>query len=418
MLSQAVRADFGSRALKAATFGLRAASKLSSLIVRGRASDVPVEAARRFLFLQFEPALGWALHGAPVFEAVKLARPDAHVSVACSSPNYEVLLNNPYVDTLVKVTDPRQGWAGFWHAWLEAASLVREHRVDRVVTTAWNKTGRLTALAALSGAGLPLGFSRIPGLYERTAVYDPTKSVAENNLEVVRLLGGAAVANGPQIYCSDDDMREADRLLDRFGLQDGSPVVALVTQTSGLNPSQWYDDRFAEVADELSRRGMRVVFVGSEGQAGPIDQIRAMMTAPSVSLAGLTPIPILAAAMSSFDLAVTLDTGAMHIAWAVGLPSVVVAPAWQLPIEWLPLGRPHMTVLRRNEIWCRHCGEQSCATRECMEETKVSEVVRAAEYQLRRHPPAEHSRQARRARVLNSDHRGSGVLPMSPKSAA
>ncbi len=48
MLSAAFRADLSRWALAGSIFGLRAVSRLSSLLVRGHARDVPLEAARRF----------------------------------------------------------------------------------------------------------------------------------------------------------------------------------------------------------------------------------------------------------------------------------------------------------------------------------------------------------------------------------
>jgi ADP-heptose:LPS heptosyltransferase len=37
-----------------------------------------------------------------------------------------------------------------------------------------------------------------------------------------------------------------------------------------------------------------------------------------------------------------LDTGAMHVGRAVRLPMVVIGPAAESPVEWLPLGHPRM----------------------------------------------------------------------------
>lgn len=389
------------RSVSAATaWGLRAALQLGSTLawrIAGAQASGPPAIGGRFLFLQFEPALGWALHGTPIFAALKKARPDATIIVACSNPNYDVLASNPHIDHLIKLTSPRDG---LLEAWRGAWRISRAYKVDCVVTTAWNRTRRISAMAALLGLGQPIGHSGIPGLYARELSYDSRRSVIENNLDLVRLLGHDPAAHSPEIFCRPDQLAEADALMRRFGLFGEKPIVGIVTQGSGGQPSDWFDERFAHVADRLAEQGCRTVFFGSADQAARIDSIRAAMERPSVSLAGLTSIPVLAGVMASVDLAVTLDTGAMHVGWAVGLPMVVVAPAWQPPIEWLPLDRPSIRILRRNEIWCAHCFKSSCATRECMEETRVPEVVAAALERLSEYPPSDQMRALRREKLI------------------
>ncbi|MHB1960032.1 MAG: glycosyltransferase family 9 protein [Acidobacteriaceae bacterium] len=66
-----------------------------------------------------------------------------------------------------------------------------------------------------------------------------------------------------------------------------------------------------------------------------------------ISLARKTAVATLAALLAQCDLIVSLDTGTFHVARAVGLPSVVIAPAWQSPLEWLPVASERYRVLRR-----------------------------------------------------------------------
>ncbi|MHB1516617.1 MAG: glycosyltransferase family 9 protein [Acidiferrobacteraceae bacterium] len=73
---------------------------------------------------------------------------------------------------------------------------------------------------------------------------------------------------------------------------------------------------------------------------------RAMPDA-GISLARKTAVATLAALLAQCDLIVSLDTGTFHVARAVGLPSVVIAPAWQSPLEWLPVASERYRVLRR-----------------------------------------------------------------------
>jgi ADP-heptose:LPS heptosyltransferase len=175
--------------------------------------------------------------------------------------------------------------------------------------------------------------------------------------------------------------------------ENSAPRAVLVTQGSGTAPTAWFESRFAEVADFLHESlGFRVVFTGSKVDAPAIDRIQKLMRAPSSSLAGRTGISEMAAIMSLCDIGVGIDTGGMHVARSVKLPFVLLAHARDEPHVWLPLNQPQFEILRRNDIWCRNCGKQTCATRECMEEIEVSQVTAAIRRLLQRNQPASESR--------------------------
>ena len=174
-----------------------------------------------------------------------------------------------------------------------------------------------------------------------------------------------------------------------------------VTQTTSYAPKKWPADRFAAVADHVAvRYNVQVAFLGTTKGAPAIDAIRRAMRRDSVSLAGATEIPTLCAVLCRADAAVTLDTGTMHLARAVGLPMVVVAPPWSSPYEWLPLRVPACIILRRDDIPCRVCGSPSCDTHDRMDEIGTAAVIEAVGTLLAEHPPAPDRRRRRVERCL------------------
>ena len=58
----------------------------------------------------------------------------------------------------------------------------------------------------------------------------------------------------------------------------------------------------------------------------------------------------LAAMLALSDLVVSLDTGTMHVGRAVDVPMVVLGPSWQKPLEWLPLDKPNVCILRGEDL--------------------------------------------------------------------
>src|SRR5579859_6339862 len=128
--------------------------------------------------------------------------------------------------------------------------------------------------------------------------------------------------------------------------------------------------------------------------------MRRQLRAPAYSAAGRTDIPRLAALLGLCDLLVTLDTGTMHVGRAVGVPMVVIAPAKNPAHEWLPIGKKHIRILMRKDIPCARCGKTYCATRECMDEIGVPEVVEAIKAHLTEFPPSATERWRRISRRL------------------
>ena len=124
----------------------------------------------------------------------------------------------------------------------------------------------------------------------------------------------------------------------------------------GNAPSRrWEPDRFAELVHRLSKRGERVVVFG-----GPAErQLTARVAGDAaVDLGGQTDLAQLAAGIASCDLLVTNDTGPLHLAAAVGTPTVSLWGAGD-PVVTGPLGAGHR-MLRHPELDCVPCTKNDC----------------------------------------------------------
>src|SRR5262249_14459769 len=145
-------------------------------------------------------------------------------------------------------------------------------------------------------AKLRMGFTNAKELYHRWLEYDRQHSALQNNLKILNLLALDKVDVRPRAFFSNRELDIATKLLAESGLLDGKPIVVLVTQTSGGQPSRWFDERFVAVADHIieSLRA-HILFVGTASEAAAIATIQRQMHHPSLSLAGQTNIPELAA---------------------------------------------------------------------------------------------------------------------------
>jgi ADP-heptose:LPS heptosyltransferase len=121
---------------------------------------------------------------------------------------------------------------------------------------------------------------------------------------------------------------------------------------------------------------------------GPQERALGSQVAGGVALdmAGRTDLPLLAAGLEGCDLVVTNDSGPMHLAAAVGTPTISLWGAGNPEITG-PGGGGHQ-LLRRAELPCVPCEKNTCsrrghgyvldqAERECLRLIEVATVADA-----------------------------------------
>jgi heptosyltransferase-2 len=167
---------------------------------------------------------------------------------------------------------------------------------------------------------------------------------------------------------------------------------ALVGFFPGANAParRWPADRFSELARRIAEAGARLVVMGGPGEAALTARVAAAV--PGVlDTGGRTDLVDLAALLSLCDLVVTNDTGPMHLAGAVGTPTVSLWGASD-PDDVRQVGAPDVRVTGP-PLPCKPCYRNHCVRRgagtllpdaheECMRLIDVDSVVRAVEASL------------------------------------
>ncbi len=344
---------------------------------------------RRFLILEHALALGTAVHATPLLPALRRAVPGCEIAMAASGFGREVFRHNPAIDRMIETVSPlRDVWGA-----------VREMRSARVfggetyavLTPVGNERTKIATQAMASGPGARVGFTVAPAMFRVGLEFDFGLSQIANNLRIVGALGhGAGLpqtategASEPQVFFTEGELRRVQALLADGGVDAARPVSVLVTQTSVTQRKSWRAERFQAAARFLRERyGMQIVFAGAAGEARAIDELRGGLGFATLSVAGRTSITELAALLSVCDVGLTLDTGPMHLGRAVGLPMVIVAPAWSPVLEWLPVGDPRFVILKKLEM-------ERAPDGYVIDEVSVEDVLGALVELLARYPPGE-----------------------------
>lgn len=144
-----------------------------------------------------------------------------------------------------------------------------------------------------------------------------------------------------------------------------------------LPSRRWLPERFAEVGDALAARGLRVVLTGSAAEAPVTSAVLAQMRQPALDLTGRTSLFGFGAVLKRARLVVCNDTGASHVAAAVGTASVVISSGADVA-RWAPLDAQRQRVLWADAP-CRPCGHRVCPfNHECARDVTANQVIDAA----------------------------------------
>lgn len=345
------------------------------------------------LVLEYLLPLGSCLHLTPLYEALR-RRPGLHVTVATRGLALGVLRHSPFVDTLLETPDPLTDLVSSIRS-LRRQLKQRGLRPDCCLTGLPDQRSRIALLALAASSAWRGGFTVHDELYQRPLTPDWSRSQIENNLRLAEMVGCGGPLLEPRIFYTAADVAAARALLAPAHVV-GRPVLLVVSQNSGGQPKGWHLDRWCRTLQHAHQQlGYELVYVGTATESSSIEALRTAAGGAGYSVAGQTTIGQLAALLALADLALTLDTGTMHIGRAVDLPMVVLAPSWQPAQEWLPLGKFNVRILLGKE-------RKDIPPDYQLDEIDAGSAIAALDELTQIYPPSEPARQARLERNLST----------------
>lgn len=122
-----------------------------------------------------------------------------------------------------------------------------------------------------------------------------------------------------------ESLQRAEAMLQRLGARAGAPRIAVGAGASYGSAKCWPPERFAAALNRLvEERDADVILFGTPAEVPVAAAIQAGLCGKVVDLAGKTAIAELPALLARCTTFLGNDSGAMHVAAAVGLPVVAV----------------------------------------------------------------------------------------------
>lgn len=279
----------------------------------------PLSNIQRLLVVKTS-SIGDVIHALPVVQALKDAAPHLTLGWVVRRRCADILTGNPCIDHLYVLPDKP--------SLRDTLQLRRElHSANYEVALDMQGLALSGLVTRLSGAPVRVGWDRNR---EGNALFltHPIVPGKAKDAHEVDLLYGFADALGvhtphpvftPQPYLAAENAAQAEEWLSHLP----KPRIALNVGASRAY-KRWPLENWVQVAQALTQEGRSIVFVGDKTDAETVTQIVPKLSGSFANLAGKTTLRELASVLAVCGLLVSGDSGPMHLAVAVGTPTIAI----------------------------------------------------------------------------------------------
>lgn len=334
------------------------------------------EEVKRILVIKLEK-IGDLVLSIPILRELKSNFPHSYIAILVNDYSKDIVSADSNINEVLLY---KKSIAGLF----KLIKKIQDEYFDLVIDLTGNDKEFIPVLISyLSKAKYTVGLNQSGRGFLHTIKvnYDPKdKPLTELMFDIMKPLGIYSNDIIPRIDVSPDARIFADGIFSKFNIKDNDLMIGI--HPGGYYPSQcWPEIGFAKVADELIKRYAACVFIISGCVEKPIvfKIVESMRNKPQGIINDIT-LQQLMGVISHLDLLICNNSGPLHIATALGIPTVsTMGPT--LPERWRPRGKNHIVI--RKDIACSPCNLGRCRTHECMELITPGDIIAAVEVQLK-----------------------------------
>ena len=336
--------------------------------------------------------VGDAIMALPALRAIRRRHADAHISIVARPYVADIYRDQQVCDELIHY-DPKgehRGWSG--REKLAADLRARRFDVALLLQNAFDAAW----LAWRAQIPQRIGYARdARSLLLTKAIPVPKPGEIPPHekfyyLELLRRAGWLDQLPDERhitLRVPDASRQRAAQILLEAGSRPHAARIAVGAGASYGSAKCWPPDRFAKALNVLlSHTDADVILFGTPGELPVSAAIAAELQRPPINLTGKTSIADLPALLSQCHLFLGNDSGAMHVAAAVGLPVVAIFgptdPKGTAPVT------PRLTIVQQKP-YCSPCFLRRCPTdHRCMTAITPAMVESALQTKLAEVPSA------------------------------
>lgn len=355
--------------------------------MRVKGNDICRENIRSILLIQLGD-IGDVVLSFPAIRALHETFPEANVVVAVREKAKELIEDCRWATDVISINEEKRTWIEELKYQKKFLSRLRVFHFDLTIDIKPGDRGAIIAL--LSGARQKVSFYADDGKLWRNRVFThlstdepkPGRHMAEYYLGLLETYNIKTDHIRPEHDVPEYRHQEAKALLKNEGVPLDRPII-VVQPFSLWKYKEWGTDKYIQLINWLiSEYNVSIIITGSLGERKRADEITKKCPRNTYNLAGKTSIGTLAGIFKTCRLFVGVDSAGVHIAAAVGLPTVCIfGPSSSS--GWAPRGLQHRVV--HKDLSCVPCCKKGCDNSEysrCLEELTLEEVISVVKGQI------------------------------------
>ena len=347
---------------------------------------------KRILFIKL-CCIGDVLFSTPTIRAFRRSFPDAHIAYLIGTWTKDVVSGNPHVNEVIIFDAPYLRVSRIKRMYLTARCIRQLRRKKFDTAVVFHRTASAGLLTYLSHIKHRIGFDYGGRGFAYTAkiFYDDRVHEVDRYLSLAQVVGVEPAGIEMEMQPTPAAHAHAEGLLSDAGVSEGDVLVAM-QPGGGHNPGavmpikQWGWQNFAQLSDELADKyNAKIILIGGKIDFHLAERILSATKNKPINLVGKTTFLQLSAVQQRCRLFIGGDSGPLHIAAAVGIPTVgLFGPSD--PRLVAPRGEKHTCIWKQPN--CAPCytpesvmkGDfESCPTGklECMKSISIGDVMKA-----------------------------------------
>lgn len=319
-------------------------------------------------------SIGDVLLATPLLRAIRARHPGARLTVLTYRRHAPLLLDNPHVDEVIGLTPGA--------SLLSIAARVRASRFSYRLDLDGGPRSRLLRVLAPGGWQTAPRYTVAREVLIRTKrnIYPEDIPLAERYFDAAKALDVVPDGGPAEFFLSDDSVAQAEAWLAQAGLGQARPFVAFAPGASRAT-KRWPLEHWVKLVRRVTGTGADAIVVGGADDTALAADLAVRSSTRTVNAAGALSVQMTGAVLKRSAAVITGQTGAMHMAAAVGTPLVALVGPTVRAFGGYPYNAHRATVLERS-LSCRPCsrdGSDGCPLGHhfCMREIQPEAVFSA-----------------------------------------
>jgi ADP-heptose:LPS heptosyltransferase len=337
-------------------------------------SKIPIDKVQTILLMS-NTAIGDTLFNTPVFRSLKTHYPDKRLIVMLNPTNYKLFETNKYIDDIVL-------YDGKWKNFFKVLSILKTYHIDLSLILHSNEP-QATPLALLANSKYIIKIPNDKNPYNKYHTNLPTKAIENNHGVYDRLK--------QLMYI---DIEETNPVMDLFlkkewidiankslNIDKNKLIIGFQIGASTVS-RMWFASKWIELGKKILLKypNAIIVLTGAPNESHLTNEVSNGISNSSrvIDMAGKLPLGAAAALIGKFNLFITPDTGPLHIAIALKVPTIgFFVVANHLGSNACYDKDIHLYI--QKEKTCFPCVAKRCKFQECMLQIEVDDVINKME---------------------------------------